>query len=295
MEQGARSTLELLELSDKENDESLVADLSEEIDKLQIELDRREFEVILSGEYDDHNALIAIHAGAGGTDSQDWAEMLLRMYTRWAEGEKFRPQLLDISAGEEAGIKSATLEITGPNAYGYAKSERGVHRLVRLSPYDSAHARHTSFALVEVLPEAQGELDVTINNDDLRIDAFKASGAGGQHVQKNATAVRITHLPSGVVVSCQNERSQLQNKETAMKILKARLMEIEIKRRAKERAELKGEHIAAEWGNQIRSYVLHPYQMVKDHRTNWETGNAEKILNGDLNGLIKEALSRKVS
>ena len=174
MEQGARSTLELLELSDKENDESLVADLSEEIDKLQIELDRREFEVILSGEYDDHNALIAIHAGAGGTDSQDWAEMLLRMYTRWADGEKFRPQLLDISAGEEAGIKSATLEITGPNAYGYAKSERGVHRLVRLSPYDSAHARHTSFALVEVLPEAQGELDVTINNDDLRIDAFKA-------------------------------------------------------------------------------------------------------------------------
>lgn len=290
MEQGARSTLELLELSDKENDESLVADLSEEIDKLQIELDRREFEVILSGEYDDHNALIAIHAGAGGTDSQDWAEMLLRMYTRWAEGEKFRPQLLDISAGEEAGIKSATLEITGPNAYGYAKSERGVHRLVRLSPYDSAHARHTSFALVEVLPEAQGELDVTINNDDLRIDAFKASGAGGQHVQKNATAVRITHLPSGVVVSCQNERSQLQNKETAMKILKARLMEIEIKRRAKERAELKGEHIAAEWGNQIRSYVLHPYKMVKDHRTGFETTDPDAVLNGEINQMIQAYL-----
>jgi peptide chain release factor 2 len=192
--------------------------------------------------------------------------------------------------GEEAGIKSVTMEVRGVNAYGYAKAERGVHRLVRLSPYDSAHARHTSFALVEVLPEAEGDVDVTVDLDDLRIDVFKASGAGGQHVQKNSTAVRLTHLPTGVVVSCQNERSQLQNKETAMKILKARLMEIAIKQRAKERDELKGEHIAAGWGNQIRSYVLHPYKMVKDHRTGYESTNPEAVLDGEIDPMVQAFL-----
>jgi peptide chain release factor 2 len=257
---------------------------------IETELNRREFDIILSGEYDDHNALIAIHAGAGGTDSQDWTEMLLRMYTRWAERQKFHTELLDVSMGEEAGIKSVTMEVRGVNAYGYAKAERGVHRLVRLSPYDSAHARHTSFALVEVLPEAEGDVDVTVDLDDLRIDVFKASGAGGQHVQKNSTAVRLTHLPTGVVVSCQNERSQLQNKETAMKILKARLMEIAIKQRAKERDELKGEHIAAGWGNQIRSYVLHPYKMVKDHRTGYESTNPEAVLDGEIDPMVQAFL-----
>jgi peptide chain release factor 2 len=286
----AKATLELLELSALEDDESLANDIADEAAAIETELDRREFDAILSGEYDDRNAIIAIHAGAGGTDSQDWTEMLLRMYTRWAERQKFRTELLDVSTGEEAGIKSATLEIQGANAYGYAKAERGVHRLVRLSPYDSAHARHTSFALVEVLPEAEGDVDVTVDPDDLRIDVFKASGAGGQHVQKNATAVRFTHLPTGVVVSCQNERSQLQNKETAMKILKARLMELAMKRRAEERNELKGEHIAAGWGNQIRSYVLHPYKMVKDHRTGFESTNPDAVLDGEIEPMVQAYL-----
>ena len=286
----SKATLELLELSALEEDESLASDLADEALAIETELNRREFDIILSGEYDDHNALIAIHAGAGGTDSQDWTEMLLRMYTRWAEGQKFHTELLDVSMGEEAGIKSVTMEVRGANAYGYAKAERGVHRLVRLSPYDSAHARHTSFALVEVLPEAEGDVDVTVDLDDLRIDVFKASGAGGQHVQKNSTAVRLTHLPTGVVVSCQNERSQLQNKETAMKILKARLMEIAIKQRAKERDELKGEHIAAGWGNQIRSYVLHPYKMVKDHRTGFESTNPEAVLDGEIDPMVQAFL-----
>jgi peptide chain release factor 2 len=286
----SKATLELLELSALEEDESLASDLADEALAIETELNRREFDIILSGEYDDHNALIAIHAGAGGTDSQDWTEMLLRMYTRWAERQKFHTELLDVSMGEEAGIKSVTMEVRGANAYGYAKAERGVHRLVRLSPYDSAHARHTSFALVEVLPEAEGDVDVTVDLDDLRIDVFKASGAGGQHVQKNSTAVRLTHLPTGVVVSCQNERSQLQNKETAMKILKARLMEIAIKQRAKERDELKGEHIAAGWGNQIRSYVLHPYKMVKDHRTGFESTNPEAVLDGEIDPMVQAFL-----
>jgi len=286
----SKATLELLELSALEEDESLAGDLADEALAIETELNRREFDIILSGEYDDHNALIAIHAGAGGTDSQDWTEMLLRMYTRWAERQKFHTELLDVSMGEEAGIKSVTMEVRGANAYGYAKAERGVHRLVRLSPYDSAHARHTSFALVEVLPEAEGDVDVTVDLDDLRIDVFKASGAGGQHVQKNSTAVRLTHLPTGVVVSCQNERSQLQNKETAMKILKARLMEIAIKQRAKERDELKGEHIAAGWGNQIRSYVLHPYKMVKDHRTGFESTNPEAVLDGEIDPMVQAFL-----
>ena len=221
--------------------------------------------------------------------------MLMRMYTRWAERRGYKAEILDLSTGEEAGIKSATIEITGAHAYGYAKAERGVHRLVRLSPYDAAHARHTSFALIEVLPEAEGNVDVQINPDDLQIETFKASGAGGQHVQKNSTAVRITHGPSGLVVSCQNERSQLQNKEAALKILRARLMAIALRERAEERAKLKGDHVAAGWGNQIRSYVLHPYKMVKDHRTGFESTNPDLILDGELNALMRAYLLSSVA
>ena len=285
-----RSTLDLLELAIDSKEASMAEEINAEAEALFQEAEEREFQLVLSGEYDERGAILAIHAGAGGTDSQDWAEMLLRMYTRWAARSGFKGEVLDISTGEEAGIKSVTIEIDGDYAYGYAKAERGVHRLVRLSPFDGAHARHTSFALVEVLPKPTGEVDVQINPDDLEMDVFKASGAGGQHVQKNSTAVRIRHIPSGLVVACQNERSQLQNREVAMKILRARLMEIELRKRAEEKAMLKGDHVSAEWGNQIRSYVLHPYKMVKDHRTNFESTNPDLVLDGDLQGLIRAYL-----
>ncbi len=296
LEERVRTNLALLEMAaeEGERDETLVEHLAQETEETAQEVERREVELVLSGEYDSRSALIAIHAGAGGTESQDWAQMLLRMYTRWAEQRGFQSQILDLSPGEEAGVKSATLEVTGPWAYGYAKAERGVHRLVRLSPFDSAHLRHTSFALVEVLPEAEGDVDVTVSPDDLRIDVFLASGAGGQHVQKNATAVRLTHLPTGLVVACQNQRSQLQNKETALKILKARLIEKALERRAEERAKLKGEHVAAGWGNQIRSYVLHPYKQVKDHRGGYESTNPEAVLDGDLDPLMRATLLSSV-
>ncbi len=289
-----RTTHELMELALESADSGMLHELASDAEKLFAEAEEREFELVLSGEYDERNAILAVHAGAGGTDSQDWAEMLLRMYTRWAERRGFKAQVLDISQGEEAGVKSATIELTGAHAYGYAKAERGVHRLVRLSPYDAAHARHTSFALVEVLPEAEGDVDVHIDPDDLRIDVFKASGAGGQHVQKNSTAVRITHGPSGLVVSCQNERSQLQNKESALKILRSRLMQRALIERAEERAKLKGEHVAAGWGNQIRSYVLHPYKMVKDHRSGYESTNPELVLDGELDPLMRTYLLSSV-
>ena len=227
-------------------------------------------------------------------ESQDWVGMLMRMYLRWAERRGFKSDVLDVSQGEEAGVKSATVQISGQLAYGYMKAERGVHRLVRLSPFDADHARHTSFALVEVLPEAEEGVDVTINSEDLKIDVFRASGAGGQSVQKNATAVRIVHLPTGIRVSCQNERSQHQNKEIAMTILLARLVEREMQLRSQEVARLKGEHVSPEWGNQIRSYVLHPYRMVKDHRTNFETSNADAILDGDIDDFIEAYLTSTV-
>jgi len=278
---------DLLEMAEAEGDEATAADVSAEAEALAARLDELELSLALSGEYDRRDAILAIHAGAGGTDSQDWAEMLLRMYLRWAEGRGYQARVLDMTVGEEAGIKSATAEMTGPNAYGYLRAERGVHRLVRLSPFDFAHARHTSFALVEVLPEVEDVAEVTIDPDDLRIDVFRASGHGGQHVQKNATAVRITHIPSGTVVSCQNERSQYRNKEIAMKVLQARLLERELERHAEEKARLKGEHVSAAWGNQIRSYVLHPYKMVKDHRTGYETSNAEAVLDGELDELLR--------
>ncbi len=242
--------------------------------------------MLLSGPYDASDAIVAIHAGAGGTDAQDWAEMLLRMYLRWAEARGHQAEVIDRLYGEEAGIKRATVTVAGADAYGYLRTERGVHRLVRLSPFDQAHRRHTSFALVEVWPDLGNEVHVDIQPTDLEIETFRASSAGGQHVQKNETAVRITHLPSGIVVSCQNERSQTQNRETALRILRARLLQLEEEKRRAELADLKGEHVDAGWGNQIRSYVLHPYQMVKDHRTEHETGNVEAVLDGRLDDFM---------
>ena len=286
LESKAKELLALVDLALVEGDTSMEAELTAETDALAARLQELEFQVLLSGDYDACNAIVAIHAGAGGTESQDWAEMLLRMYLRWAERRGYQTEVLDVSPGEEAGVKSVTLGITGSHGYGYLKSERGVHRLVRLSPFDASHSRHTSFALVEVLPEAEEGVDVSINPDDLRIDIFRSSGAGGQNVQKVSTAVRLTHLPTGIVVSCQNERSQFQNRETAMKILRARLMELELERKAEEKVRLKGEHIAAGWGNQIRSYVLHPYKMVKDHRSGYETSDSASVLDGDLDAFI---------
>ena len=285
---------ELWELALESGDADMAAEVAAEAPGLLREAEEMELELVLAGEYDDRNAILAIHAGAGGTESQDWAEMLLRMYTRWGDQHGLKPSVLEMSAGEEAGIKSVTLELVGPYAYGYAKAERGVHRLVRLSPFDAAHARHTSFALVEVLPEAEDDVEVGIAPGDITIETFGASGPGGQHMQKSSTAVRITHHPSGVVVACQNERSQLQNKESAFKILRARLMELELKRKAEERAKLKGEHVAAGWGNQIRSYVLHPYKLVKDHRTGTESTNPDQVLDGDLDAFIRAYLLSSV-
>ena len=288
--QGRSSSLvELIELALKERDSSLQDSLLDELATVESDLRDLEVELVFSSKYDDRNAILTIHAGAGGTESQDWAQMLLRMYLRWAERHGLKARVVDTSPGEEAGIKSATINVVGKRAYGYLKAERGVHRLVRLSPFDASHSRHTSFALTEVLPEVE-EVEVTINPDDLRMDAFGAGGHGGQNVQRNATAVRITHLPTGIVVTCQNERSQLQNREMAMTVLRARLMEIEQKRRSEEQAWLKGEHVAAEWGNQIRSYILHPYKMVKDHRTGYETSDPNAVLDGDIDPLLEAYL-----
>jgi len=280
----------LLELAASEGDESLVDEIAADVEEIAKELERLEFRLLLGGEYDDHDAILAVHAGAGGTDSQDWTEMLLRMYLRWAEGRDYKSRILDSSAGEEAGLKSATIEVSGRYAYGYLKAERGVHRLVRLSPFDAAHRRHTSFALVEVMPAIEDQVEIEISPDDLRIETFRASGPGGQHVQKSSTAVRITHLPTGVGAACQNERSQSQNKAMAMKVLRARLLDLELQKREEEQARLKGEHVEAGWGNQIRSYVLHPYTMVKDHRTGYEVGYVGAVLNGEIDEFIEAYL-----
>ncbi len=284
----------LLELAQL-NDESLRPDITAELDEVEKDLEKREFDVLLSGKYDRNNALLAIHSGAGGVDAQDWTEMLERMYLRWAENRGFKTEVLDLSEGEEAGIKSVTIAVEGEYAYGYLHPEKGVHRLVRLSPFDAAHRRHTSFALVEVLPEVLDDTDIEISPDDLRIDTYRSSGAGGQNVQKNATAVRITHLPTGIVVTCQNERSQTQNRENAMRVLRSRLLEIKEEQHVATLAELRGEYTKAEWGSQIRSYVLHPYQMVKDHRTDYEVGNAQGVLNGDIDGFIEAYLRSSLS
>lgn len=275
-------------------DEGLQPDLEAELEQIEAELEKREFQALLSGEYDRDDAILSIHAGAGGTDSQDWAQMLERMYIRWSELSGYEVDVLDESQGEEAGIKSVTLGVNGEYAYGYLKAEAGVHRLVRISPYDSSNRRHTSFALVEVYPQVEETGEVEIDPADLRIDTYRSAGAGGQNVQKNETAVRITHLPTGIVVTCQNERSQAQNKENAFKVLRARLLDLMRQQQEQELAEIKGDYIQAEWGSQIRSYVLHPYQMVKDHRTGHETGNTQAVLDGDLDEFIEAYLRERI-
>jgi len=284
LEKKVTDTAELTSLA--EGDASLITEIQSEIGQVTSRLDEMELEMAFTGEYDSRDAILAVHAGAGGTESQDWAEMLLRMYLRWAERRGYKAEVLDVSPGEEAGIKSAVIEISGNYACGYLKSEHGVHRLVRLSPFDADHARHTSFALVEVMPEAEADVDVRIEPDELKVEVFRSSGPGGQHMQKTSSAVRLTHLPTRMVVTCQSERSQHQNKDIAMRILTSRLLKWELAKQAEERAKLKGERIVAGWGNQIRSYVLHPYKMVKDHRTNYETSNAEAVLDGELDDFL---------
>ncbi|HIF71321.1 MAG TPA: peptide chain release factor 2 [Dehalococcoidia bacterium] len=288
------STVELLDLAIEEGDDTLGTQLVADLKAQTRTVESLEFELQLSGEYDERPAILYVKQGAGGVDAQDWAEMLVRMYTRWAERRGFDADVLDLTPGDEAGIKSATIKIDGKYAYGYLRSERGVHRLVRLSPFDTDHRRHTSFALVEVLPEADESEEVKINTDDLRIDVFRASGNGGQNVQKNSTAIRLTHLPTNLVVAVQNERSQAQNRQVAMKILLSRLVDLDMKEKAEARAKLKGEHVSAEFGRQVRSYVQHPYQMVKDHRTDFQTGDAQSVLDGDLDGLLKSYLSSQM-
>ncbi len=290
LQQRIADALELAQLED----EGLRPELQAEVDALEAETEEVELSTLLSGEYDKDSAILAIHAGAGGTDSQDWAAMLERMYLRWTENHHYKTEILDRSEGEEAGIKSVTIAVDGPYAYGYLRPEKGVHRLVRLSPFDAAHRRHTSFALVEVLHQVESDSEVQINPDELKIDVYRSSSAGGQNVQKNATAIRITHIPTGIVVTCQNERSQLQNRENAMRVLRSRLLEIKRQEQEEQLAELRGEYTKAEWGSQIRSYVLHPYQMVKDHRTDYEMGNTQAVLDGSIDEFIAAYLRNPV-
>jgi peptide chain release factor 2 len=285
-----KEALDLVEMAEAEEDDSLWAELTTETEAIEKELEKLEFQLVLSGKHDNEDALLSIHAGAGGTESQDWTEMLMRMYMRWAEENGYKTLLVDQTEGEEAGLKSVTLEISGEYAYGYLKAERGVHRLVRISPFDASKRRHTSFALVEVVPDIKSDIEIDIKPEDIETDVYKSGGAGGQHVQKNSTAIRIRHLPTGMVVTCQNERSQLQNREMAMRILRGRLYDRELKKQEEEQARLKGQHVEAGWGNQIRSYVLHPYKMVKDHRTSYEVGNAEAVLDGRLDDFIEAYL-----
>ena len=294
LEKKVSDLYDLVCLAEEEGDSSLSEEINMGVKEVTSQFEQMENQLVLSGEYDAHNAILAIHAGAGGTESQDWASMLLRMYLRWAERHDYPAETLDISHGDEAGIKSAILGIKGDYAYGYLKCEHGVHRLVRLSPFDADHARHTSFVLVEVLPEAEEEVALHINPGDLKVETFRSSGPGGQHMQKTSSAVRVTHLPSGLTAVCQSQRSQHQNKESALRILYARLLEVERVKKDEEKLKLKGERIEAGWGNQIRSYVLHPYKMVKDHRTGFEVSNAEAVLDGELDGFINAYLRSKV-
>jgi peptide chain release factor 2 len=294
LERQAHDALGLLELAMEENHTETAEEVAREIPAIEKKLAELEFNLLFAGEYDRNNAILSIHAGAGGTESQDWASMLLRMYLRYGDAKKYETEILEEMEGDEAGIKSATIRFIGDYAYGRLKAERGVHRLVRLSPFDANHRRHTSFALVEVMPEIDDSVNVEIKPEDVKIDIYHASGHGGQNVQKVATAVRLTHLPTGIVVTCQNERSQLQNKENAFKVLRSRLIEVEIERKEQEKARLKGKHVEAGWGNQIRSYVLHPYQMVKDHRTEYETSRTDAVLDGELDAFIEAYLKSQV-
>jgi len=291
----SRTADELAGLSElADDDPDLAAEVDTETAVLVAAVDQLELDSTLSGPYDSSDAILVIHSGEGGVDAQDWAEMLSRMYVRWAERRGLKAEIIDITDGEEAGIKNATIEIRGPRAYGYAKAERGGHRLVRMSPFDAAHRRHTAFALVEVLPELEGDNSIEIKDDDIRVDTFRASGAGGQHVNKTSSAVRMTHLPTGVVVTCQNERSQIQNRESALKILRARLLERRMREEDAERARLKGDHIAAGFGNRIRSYVLHPYTQVTDHRTDVSVGDAQSVLDGNIDPFIDAWLHQQL-
>jgi peptide chain release factor 2 len=282
------------DLADEADDDEMAAEAVAQAAALQKRYAALEFQLAMSGPYDRGGAILSIHAGAGGTEAQDWASMLLRMYLRWAERRGYDAQITDQLAGEEAGIKTVTIEAVGPWAYGYLRSERGVHRLVRISPFDSSARRHTSFALVEAVPIFDEDIDIEIKPEDIKLDVYRSSSAGGQHMQKNSTAVRITHIPSGIVVSCQNERSQLQNRESAMRVLRGKLYDIELQRKEEEQARLKGKHVDAGWGNQIRSYVLQPYQMVKDLRTDVETGNTTAVLDGEIDLFIEAWLKDQV-
>ncbi len=283
----------LVELAIDEDDESVLEEVKEGYKKLSKNLEDMKLETLLSGKYDKNNAIITLHAGAGGTEAQDWCEMLYRMYTHWAERRGYTVETLDFLDGEEAGLKSITFLVQGLNAYGYAKCEKGVHRLVRISPFDSAARRHTSFASCEVMPEIDDDIEVNINPEDLRIDTYRSSGAGGQHINKTESAIRITHIPTGVVVTCQNERSQHKNRETAMKMLKSKLIEIAEREHKEKIDDLKGVQKDIGWGSQIRSYVFHPYTMVKDHRTNYEVGNIGAVMDGDIDGFINAYLIAK--
>ena len=280
----------LLELSEEEEDTSVHEEIRSELRDLEEKLEQLEFELMLNGEHDHNSAILEIHSGAGGTDSQDWAEMLLRMYLRWCEKKNYRTQSLDLLPGEEAGIKSTTVVVTGEYAYGYLCAEVGVHRLVRLSPFDAGHRRHTSFASVFVYPDIEDEVDIEISESDIRIDTFRSGGPGGQHVNVTDSAVRITHFPTGIVAQCQNERSQHRNRDMAMKVLRARLYEYEVEKKAEEMSKLHGEKRDIAFGNQIRSYVLHPYRMVKDLRTGVEVGDVDRVMDGDLDGFIEAYL-----
>jgi peptide chain release factor 2 len=285
---------ELIELGGETGDSEIASELTGEIAALGKKLEKLEIDVLLNGKYDRNNAILSLHAGAGGTEAQDWVSMLLRMYSRWAEASGFKVQITDLLADAEAGIKSATAIISGATAYGRLKSEKGVHRLVRISPFDANRRRHTSFASVDVIPEIDDDITVVIDPGDLRIDTYRASGAGGQHVNKTDSAVRITHLPTGIVVECQNERSQFSNKDTAMKILRARLFERQRQEQAKEMAELRGEYQGIAWGSQIRSYVFQPYSLIKDHRTDVEVGNVSAVMDGDIDQFIYAYLRKLV-
>ena len=285
---------ELKELVELEPDKDLIKEIIKNTKKLENDFEELQLSTLLSGKYDANNAILTIHPGAGGTESQDWAEMLYRMYTRWATKKGYQVKELDYLEGEEAGLKSVTFEVIGENAYGYLKSEKGVHRLVRISPFDSGGRRHTSFASVEILPEITDDVDIEINNDDLRIDTYRASGAGGQHINKTSSAVRITHIPTNTVVACQSERSQIQNRETAMRMLKSKLLDLKEQEHKEKIEELKGTQKEIAWGSQIRSYVFCPYTMVKDHRTNYEVGNVEAVMDGEIDGFIESYLKLKL-
>ncbi len=284
--------IEMNKLLQTENDEELAKELLKGTKQAKKDVEKLEIATLFSGKYDNNNAIVTIHPGAGGTESQDWAEMLYRMYTRWATQNDFEVKELDYLEGEEAGLKSVTFEISGDNSYGYMKSEKGVHRLVRISPFDSGGRRHTSFASVEVLPEITDDIEIEINPDDLRVDTYRASGAGGQHINKTSSAVRITHIPTNIVVACQSERSQIQNRETAMKMLKSKLLDLKEKEHKEKIEDLKGEQKDIAWGSQIRSYVFCPYTMVKDHRTNYEVGNVEAVMDGDITNFMESYLKQ---